>query len=212
MFQPSCGHAVHSAVERDDVIDRCQTRGRPPSSAPTRPLPSVLCTKRWRNGRGVRHSAPDQPSAGHGIMTFSGGRAACSATSRSCASRASQAAPSHRPRPLIAEVEYHRSELSPRIGFIVPTLTTTNRTAVRFYYQREPGGTVDQGGHRSRALDSRVRAKSSASRAHGVGPCDPSQWQTVLVPRRAVCSATRGHEDLGLHRYVRICPKRSPRA
>ena len=45
---------VHSADGWDDVllpvIERCQARGRPSSSAPTRPLPSRPSTRRWRDG------------------------------------------------------------------------------------------------------------------------------------------------------------------
>jgi hypothetical protein len=37
----------------------------------------------------------------------------------------------------IAKVEHHLGELFPRVGFIVTTLTGTNRAVVRFYNQRE---------------------------------------------------------------------------
>ena len=47
-----------------------------------------------------------------------------------------QAAPWHRPRRVIAKVEYHLGELFPRVGFIVTTLTGTNRAVARFYNRR----------------------------------------------------------------------------
>ena len=46
-----------------------------------------------------------------------------------------------RPRRVIAKVEHHRGELFPRVGFIVTTLTGTNRAVVRFYNGR---GTAEQ--------------------------------------------------------------------
>ena len=47
-----------------------------------------------------------------------------------------QAASWDRPRRVIAKVEHHLGELFPRVGFIVTTLTGTNRGVVRFYNQR----------------------------------------------------------------------------
>src|SRR6516165_9390684 len=44
-----------------------------------------------------------------------------------------QAASWDRPRRVIAKVEHHLGELFPRVGFIVTTLTGTNRAVVRFY-------------------------------------------------------------------------------
>jgi hypothetical protein len=52
-----------------------------------------------------------------------------------------QAASWDRPRRVIAKVEHHIGELFPRVGFIVTTLTGTNRAVVRFYNQR---GTAEQ--------------------------------------------------------------------
>ena len=46
-----------------------------------------------------------------------------------------------RPRRVIAKVEHHLGELFPLVGFIVTTLTGTNRAVVRFYNQR---GTAEQ--------------------------------------------------------------------
>jgi Transposase DDE domain group 1 len=45
------------------------------------------------------------------------------------------------PRRVVAKVEHHLGELFPRVGFIVTTLTGTNRAVVRFYNQR---GTAEQ--------------------------------------------------------------------
>ena len=45
------------------------------------------------------------------------------------------------PRRVIAKVEHHLGELFPRVGFIVTTLTGTNRAVVHFYDQR---GTAEQ--------------------------------------------------------------------
>jgi hypothetical protein len=52
-----------------------------------------------------------------------------------------QAASWNRPRRVIAKVEHHLGELFPRVGFIVTTLTGTNRAVVHFYNQR---GTAEQ--------------------------------------------------------------------
>src|SRR6266478_8725733 len=43
-----------------------------------------------------------------------------------------------RPRRVTAKIEHHLGELFPRVGFIVTTLTGTNRAVVRFYNQRGP--------------------------------------------------------------------------
>src|SRR3989304_1154470 len=42
---------------------------------------------------------------------------------------------------VVAKVEFHCGELSPRVGFIVTTLETEGRAAVRFYNKR---GTAEQ--------------------------------------------------------------------
>ena len=52
-----------------------------------------------------------------------------------------QAASWGRPRRVIAKIEHHLGELFPRVGFIVTTLTGTNRAVVRFYNHR---GTAEQ--------------------------------------------------------------------
>jgi hypothetical protein len=52
-----------------------------------------------------------------------------------------QAASWDRPRRVIAKVEHHFGELFPRVGFIVTTLTGTNRAVVHFYNKR---GTAEQ--------------------------------------------------------------------
>ena len=77
-----------------------------------------------------------------------------------------QAASWGRPRRVIAKIEHHLGELFPRVGFIVTTLTGTNRAIVRFYNQR---GTAEQ--HRSSgwrcgsAYRRRFRTVSSSKRA-----------------------------------------------
>jgi hypothetical protein len=52
-----------------------------------------------------------------------------------------QAASWDRTRRMIAKIEHHLGELFPRVGFIVTTLTGTNRAVVHFYNQR---GTAEQ--------------------------------------------------------------------
>jgi len=52
-----------------------------------------------------------------------------------------QAASWDRPRRVVAKIEHHLGELFPRVGFIVTTLTGTNRAVVHFYNQR---GTAEQ--------------------------------------------------------------------
>jgi hypothetical protein len=52
-----------------------------------------------------------------------------------------QAASWDRPRRVIVKIEHHLGEIFPRVGFIVATLTGTNRAVVRFYNQR---GTAEQ--------------------------------------------------------------------
>ncbi len=44
-------------------------------------------------------------------------------------------------RRVIAKIEHHLGELFPRVGFIVTTLTGTNRAIVHFYNKR---GTAEQ--------------------------------------------------------------------
>ena len=58
-----------------------------------------------------------------------------------CRSFQYQAASWDRPRRVIAKVEHHLGELFPRVGFIVTTLTGTNRAVIHFYNQR---GTAEQ--------------------------------------------------------------------
>jgi len=52
-----------------------------------------------------------------------------------------EAASWDRTRRLIAKIEHHLGELFPWVGFIVTTLTGTNRAVVHFYNQR---GTAEQ--------------------------------------------------------------------
>ena len=58
-----------------------------------------------------------------------------------CRSVQYQAASWDRSRRVIAKIEHHLGELFPRIGFIITTLTGTNRAVVHFYNQR---GTAEQ--------------------------------------------------------------------
>jgi hypothetical protein len=58
-----------------------------------------------------------------------------------------QAASWDRPRRVIAKVEHHLGELFPRIGFIVTTLTGTNRAVIRFFHRR---GRRSSGSRRAR--------------------------------------------------------------
>jgi hypothetical protein len=55
-----------------------------------------------------------------------------------------------RPRRVIAKVEHHLGELFPRVGFIVTTLTGTNRAVVQ---RARDGGAVDQKGQDRDPLD-----------------------------------------------------------
>src|SRR5262249_29787446 len=64
-----------------------------------------------------------------------------------------QAASWDRPRRVIAKIEHHLGELFPRVGFIVTTLTGTNRAVVRFYNHpdlvpHEPPAAAVQDGRR----------------------------------------------------------------
>ena len=52
-----------------------------------------------------------------------------------------QAASWHKPRRVVAKVEWHAGELFPRVGFIVTNLRRADRDVVRFYNQR---GTAEQ--------------------------------------------------------------------
>src|SRR5712691_6434235 len=54
---------------------------------------------------------------------------------------------------VIAKIEHHLGELFPRVGFIVTTLTGTNRAVVRFYNQRGTAEQWDQGEQSRHPLD-----------------------------------------------------------
>ena len=139
---------VHSADGWDEVflpvIDRYRLRDRPSSSAPTRPLPSPPSTRRWNGGTWPT------PSGSRPIRCWSGAIEDLLTRPRGRPSHAPlvryrsfqyQAASWDRPRRVIAKVEHHLGELFPRVGFIVTTLTGTNRAVVHFYNQR---GTAEQ--------------------------------------------------------------------
>jgi len=76
-----------------------------------------------------------------------------------------QAASWNRPRQVIAMVEYHLGELFPRVGFIVTTLTGTNRAVVRFYNQR---GTAEQWIKEGKEATHWTRLSCHCFRANGV--------------------------------------------
>ena len=76
-----------------------------------------------------------------------------------------QAASWNRPRRVIAKIEHHLGELFPRVGFIVTTLTGTNRAIVRFYNQR--GTAVDQGSQGGDPLDPALLPSVSGQRSAG---------------------------------------------
>ena len=76
-----------------------------------------------------------------------------------------QAASWSRPRRVIAKVEHHFGELFPRVGFIVATLTGTNRAIVRFYNQR---GTAEQWIKEGKEATHWTRLSCHRFRANGV--------------------------------------------
>jgi hypothetical protein len=108
-----------------------------------------------------------------------------------------QAASWDRPRRVIAKIEHHLGELFPRVGFIVTTVTGTNRAVVRFYNQQptRDGGAVDQGGQSRDALDAPLLSPLPGE----PGPVAPRGHR--LQPRQSApsaCSARR-HPDLVPH-------------
>src|SRR6476620_10874050 len=109
--------------------------------------------------------------------------------------------PWDRPRRVIAKVEHHLGELFPRVGFIVTTLTGTNRAIVRFYNQR---GTAEQwikegkeATHWTRLSCHRFRAQRgpAAVGRHRVQPrhpaasARPARRHPGLVPDESPASA-----------------------
>jgi Transposase DDE domain group 1 len=106
-----------------------------------------------------------------------------------------QAASWDRPRRVIAKIEHHLGELFPRVGFIVTTLTGTNRAVVRFHNQR---GTAEQWikeGQGSDPLDAPLLPPVSGQR----GP--PPAGSDRLQPRQSAASAgpARRHPELVSH-------------
>jgi hypothetical protein len=55
--------------------------------------------------------------------------------------RKSEGSESQMVRQVVAKVEFHCRELSPRVGFIVTSLAASSRVVVRFYNKR---GTAEQ--------------------------------------------------------------------
>ena len=112
-----------------------------------------------------------------------------------------QAASWDRPRRVIAKVEHHLGELFPRVGFIVTTLTGTNRAVVHFYNQR---GTAEQwikegkeATHWTRLSCHRFRGQRGAvtPRAHRLqprqppAPTGPAPGHPELVPDESPTAA-----------------------
>jgi hypothetical protein len=64
-----------------------------------------------------------------------------------------QAASWSRPRRVVAKIEHHLGELFPRVGFIVTTLTGTNRGGCPLLQPARDSGAVDQGRQGSHPLD-----------------------------------------------------------
>src|ERR1700675_3659948 len=118
--------------------------GRPSSSEPTRRSRFRPCMKCWSDGGvpyAIRLPANDVlERAIEDVLTRPRGRPSYAPLVR-YRSLQYQAASWDRPRRVIAKVEHHLGELFPRVGFIVTTLTGTNRAVVHFYNQR---GTAEQ--------------------------------------------------------------------
>ena len=72
-----------------------------------------------------------------------------------------------RPRRVIAKVEHHLGELFPRVGFIITTLTGTNRAVVHFYNHR---GTAEQWIKEGKAATHWTRLSCHGFRANEVRP------------------------------------------
>jgi len=87
-----------------------------------------------------------------------------------------QAASWDRPRRVIAKVEHHLGELFPRVGFIVTTLTGTNRAVVRLYNQR---GTAEQWIKEGKEATHWTRLSCHRFRANEVRACSWGSWPTI---------------------------------
>jgi Transposase DDE domain group 1 len=96
-----------------------------------------------------------------------------------------------RPRRVIAKVEHHLGELFPRVGFIVTTLTGTNRAVVRFYNQR---GTAEQWIKEGKAATHWTRLSCHRFRANEVARCPASSPTTSAIS--CVGWSCRGHPEL----------------
>jgi len=92
-----------------------------------------------------------------------------------------QAASWDRPRRVIAKVEHHLGELFPRVGFIVTTLTGTNRAVVHFYNQR---GTAEQW-----IKEGKTAPTGPGSPAIGSGPTRCGCCSTSSPTTSAICCA-----------------------
>src|SRR2546425_291081 len=139
---------VHSADGWDDVllpiIDRYRTQGQTVvvRADAAFALPAVYeALERRRVRYAIRLPANDVlDRAIEDLLTRPRGRPSYAPLVR-YRSFEYQAASWNRPRRVIAKIEHHLGELFPRVGFIVTTLTGTNRAVVRFYNQR---GTAEQ--------------------------------------------------------------------
>src|SRR5712692_3198974 len=116
---------------------------KPWSSALTQPLPFRPCMKRWQRGVAYAIRLPANQVLERMIedlLTRPRGRPSYAPLVR-YRSFQYRATSWDRPRRVIAKVEHHLGELFPRVGFIVTSLTGTNRAVVRFYNGR---GTAEQ--------------------------------------------------------------------
>jgi hypothetical protein len=131
---------------------------------------------------------------------WSGRSRICSPASRPTESRAAGPLPQlpvpgcswDRPRRVIAKVEHHLGELFPRVGFIVTTLTGTNRADRPLLQPARDGGAVDQGRQDRDPLDPALlspvpgqrgavaprRSSPTISATCCVGSCSPSPFRT----------------------------------
>jgi hypothetical protein len=115
-----------------------------------------------------------------------------------------QAASWDRPRRVIAKVEHHLGELFSRVGFIVATLTGTNRAIV--LQPAGDGGAVDQGGQASPATASGPTRSGCSATAAFQDRWSPDPACSVLRPaaRREPLDITAVWPDSRAHRAARV--------
>jgi hypothetical protein len=142
--RPNSGPATSTVADGwDEVLLPIIDRGRPLLSARTR---HSRCPPLYESleRRGVRYAirlpANDVLERSiEDLVTRPRGRPSYAPLVR-YRSFAYQATSWDRPRRVIAKIEHHLGELFPRVGFIVTTLTGTNRAVIRFYHQRGTAG------------------------------------------------------------------------